>query len=120
STVEKSIQSVLSLSFVAFALVIVFLFSHFSIIKSKQVVEGADPEGSIERNRIFRYAWSVYLAIAAFLVVLLMCIGQLSPLQLWEQRTFLIYSAFAAGLVLLGAMILSVKLGQGGSRIVLP
>lgn len=119
SYVEKSLQSVLTLSFVAFAMVIVFLVSHYSIIKSKQVIESEDPNRSLERNRIFRYVWSVFTAGAGFLVVLVMCIGQLTPLQLWDEKAFMIYSGVAVGLIVISSLLLSIKLGQGGSRIVL-
>lgn len=117
--VEKSLQSVLTISFIALAIIAVFLVAHFSIIKSKQIVESHDPEGSLERNRIFRYAWSVYSAAAGFLVIITMCIGQLTPLQIWDYQMFMVITAIAIGLVLLGAIVLSIKLGQGGSRIVL-
>lgn len=117
--VEKSLQSVLAISCIALAIIAAFLVTHFSIIKSKQVIESHDPEGSLERNRMFRYCWSVFSAAAGFLVVTMMCIGQLTPLQLWDYQMFMIVTGITIGLVLLGAMILSIKLGQGGSRIVL-
>jgi uncharacterized membrane protein len=119
SSVEKSIQSLLTLSFVALAIVITFLMSHFAIVKSKQVVESHDPQGSLERNRIFRFAWSVFTGVAGFIVVLIMCVAQLTPLQLWDYSSFMIVTGIGIGAVLVGAIGLSVKLGQGGSRIVL-
>src|SRR5690606_20174171 len=69
SSVEKSLQSVLMLSLVGLAVVITFLISHYAIVKSKQIVESKDPQGSLERNRIFRFTWSIYTGIAGFIVV---------------------------------------------------
>jgi len=119
SSVEKSLQSVLMLSFIGLAIVITFLISHYAIVKSKQIVESHDPQGSLERNRIFRFTWSIYTGIAGFIVVLIMCMGQLTPLQLWTPNSFMLVTAVGIGFVVIGATILSIKLGQGGSRIVL-
>lgn len=116
-SVPKRLSSVLLLSGISLAMIVVFIVSHFSIAKSKQVVESKDPEGSIERNRRFRYSWSVFLAITGFLVVLLMCIGQLSPLFNWSSNTFLFFCFTFVGLIVFGALILSIRTGQGGSRI---
>ncbi|MFC6332733.1 DUF1648 domain-containing protein [Paenibacillus septentrionalis] len=115
--VEKSLSSILMLSVVALSMLIVFLFAHYSIVKSKQVIESNDPEGSAEKNRIFRYAWSVYIAIAGFFVVMLMCIGQLSPLLQLEQSVMMSLVLGIIAIVVIGSIVLSIKLGQGGSRI---
>lgn len=117
--VEKSIPSVLMLSFVALTVVVVFLFVHYSIVKAKQVIESHDPEGSLERNRLFRYAWSVYCAIAGFLVTLLMCLMQLATLEQWDPNRITVVALSGVGILIIGAITLSLKLGQGGSRIVL-
>lgn len=119
NAVEKSPQSVVMLSCIALVLVITFLVVHYSIAKSKQIIESHDPEGSLERNRIFRYAWSIFSAVAGFLIVMIMCIGQLAPLGIWSYSTFSIVTAIAIGLVIVGAALLNIMLGQGGSRIVL-
>ncbi|MEK4249358.1 DUF1648 domain-containing protein [Paenibacillus sp. FSL W7-1287] len=115
--VEKSIGSVLTLSWLSIAMIIVFIISHLSIARSKQVIESQDPHGSLQRNVIFRYSWSVFLAIAGFLVVILMVLGQLSPLLEWSSNTFMVIVFTIVGIILLGSILLSVKLGQGGSRL---
>ena len=116
-TVEKSLSAVLGLSGVALTMIVVFIFSHISISKAKQVVESKDPEGSVERNRIFRYAWSIFMAITGFLIIFIMCLGQLSSLLHIANDTYMLIVFPIIGVVLIGSIVLSIKTGQGGSRI---
>lgn len=116
-TVEKSVSSVLSLSVIAFVMLVVFIISHISISKAKQLVESKDPEGSLERNRQFRYAWSIFLTCTGFLVIFMMCMGQFSTLLEWPQATFMMLTFVIVSIILVGAIGLSVYTGQGGSRI---
>jgi len=115
--VEKSFSSVLMLSWVSLSMIIVFIISHLSISRSKQVIESQDPHGSLKRNVIFRYSWSIFLAFTGFLVVLLMVLGQLSPLLQWSSHIFMVIAFVIIAVILVGSIVLSVKLGQGGSRI---
>lgn len=116
-SVEKSLSSVLGLSGTALVIIVVFIFCHISILKAKQVVESKDPEGSIERNRRFRYAWSIFLAITGFLVVIMMCLGQLSSLFDISNNIYMFIVFLIMGIIVIGSIILSIRTGQGGSRI---
>jgi len=44
-------------------------------------------------------------------------LGQLSPLLEWSSNTFMVIVFTIVGIILLGSILLSVKLGQGGSRL---
>jgi len=116
-SVEKSVSAVLGLSGIALTMIVVFIFSHISIAKAKQVVESKDPEGSVERNRRFRYSWSVFTAITGFLIVLIMCFGQLSFLLNISNNTNMLITFTVVGVIVIGAIVLSIRTGQGGSRI---
>ncbi|HIW32017.1 MAG TPA: DUF1648 domain-containing protein [Candidatus Paenibacillus intestinavium] len=116
-SVEKSLSSVLGLSGVALTMIVVFIFSHISISKAKQIVESKDPEGSVERNRIFRYSWSIFLAITGFLVIFIMCLGQLSSLLEISNDIYMLVVFPVIGVIIVGSIVLSIKTGQGGSRI---
>lgn len=116
-TVEKSMSSVMWLSWLAAAVTIVFIFSTYMIGKAKQLVESRDPEGSLERNIRFRYSWSVYMVVVGFLTAALMCIIQLSPIyDVLNSSVGSIIIGFVV-IVLIGSIALSLFTGQGGSRI---
>lgn len=117
NSIEKSMTSVLGLSWIAVAMIIIFIFVNISIAKAKQLVESNDPEGSLERNIRFRYLWSIFTTIIGFLLVVLMCIGQLSPLYEFSGAVMGAVSMIIAIIILIGTIVLSLITGQGGSRL---
>lgn len=116
-SVEKSMASVMGLSWIAVAIIIIFIFVNISIAKAKQLVESSDPDGSLERNIRFRYMWSMFMTIMGFLVVLLMCFGQLFILYELSSSVMGIVTSVFIAIILIGSIGLSLVTGQGGSRL---
>jgi len=116
-SVEKSMSSIMGLSVLSLAMIIVFIFCHISIAKAKQLVESHDPEGSLERNIRFRYLWSAYLAMVGFLTMILVSIVQLAALFELSGTFVGISALIFVFIILFGAILLSYITGQGGSRL---
>ncbi|MGE5628016.1 MAG: DUF1648 domain-containing protein [Solirubrobacterales bacterium] len=89
---------------------------------SKQELSGINPEESKERNKIFRRAWGIYFIITTIAVNLIFTVGDFQIMQVAyisnTISTFLIsgFTMFIIG----GSIIISVKVGQGGSKLKFP
>jgi uncharacterized membrane protein len=116
-SVAKSYRSVLWPAFVQSFLLIVFVFTNIVIGRSKQVAEASDPEGSLQRNMKFRRIWSAYLIVLGFLVMATLSLVPIGMLNGWSGNATAIGTMVVVGLMVVSSIVLSVKTGQGGSRI---
>jgi len=114
---DKSIVAVLSLPFLQLFLTGLFMFINYVIAKSKQQIDPANPEESIEQNLIFRRRWSVYLIVSGTLLVAMFAVPQVS--FIYEMNLTIMLSLIFAvvGITLLGALLITITTGQGGSRV---
>lgn len=119
-SVAKSYRSVLWPAFVQSFLLIVFVFTNIVIGRSKQVAEASDPEGSLQRNVRFRRIWSAYLIVTSFIVMTALCLVPIGLLNEWPGNVAAIGTIAAAVVMVICSTVLSIKTGQGGSRIKLP
>ncbi len=94
-----------------------FAFLHGMIGRAKQQISPEDPENSMIKNRLFRKRWSLYMILAAIVMVLTFGIDQMALILSWSSEVILASAMTGAGLLLLGAIFLSITTGQGGSRI---
>lgn len=115
--VDKSLQALLWPIATQFILIAMFLFINYSIVISKQQIDVADPEASRQRSIIFRHSWSVFIVVTGFLMTLLFSFIPLAQLLKLDPSSILIVSMIVPGIVMIGSIWLSVRLGQGGSRI---
>jgi len=115
--VEKSYRTVFELPTVQLFLLILFIWLNTMIAKSKQQLNAERPEASLEQNVRFRRRWSAFMIITGLLMILLFFAIQLSfivPIPI----AWLSYGGMGAVLlIVVGAVLLSVTTGQGGSRI---
>lgn len=116
-SVAKSYASVLWPAMVQSFLLLMFLFVNYIIGRSKQIVEASDPEGSLKRNVKFRRYWSGYMIIFGFLIMAMMDTFLLGLLFEWSTTVMTFIIMGTVGVILIGSIALSVKTGQGGSRI---
>lgn len=115
---DKSYSSLMFVPMTQTFILIVFLFVYWIIGKAKQQVDAADPEKSLEQNRIFRYTWSVFTIIASFAVILLFVVMDLSILGYIKNQTLITTIPFiVGGGIIISSIILSITVGQGGSRL---
>lgn len=102
---------------------ILFFIVYKSIGWSKQQINHQNPESSVKKNRIFRRAWSKYIAIFSILINLLLTMGTLQIFRVVDMNNKMV-NVFIIGflvitlVITLGSIIfLSMKLGQGGGNI---
>lgn len=114
---EKSYRSVLILPIMQLYLTLLFVFINTMIAKAKQQINADTPEESMRKNVIFRRRWSAYIIITGIALTLLFSLIQLSYFYPINQQLLVIVPlAFSVALIV-GAIIISITTGQGGSRI---
>src|SRR5699024_6985323 len=90
---------------------------HFVIHKSKQQVSTKNPEASLKQNIVFRKTWSWFNYIMGTVLIILFSGMQMMLMfdmfQSFMFPAFMIFVAF----VLIAVIVLSIKVGQGGSRV---
>jgi uncharacterized membrane protein len=80
-------------------------------------IDAGDPKASVTRNRIFRYAWSAYTVFMGLGMVILFGVMLFLPL-LTRNITIMITVPLGYTIITVaGALILSLVLGQSGSRL---
>lgn len=118
--VDKSYSSLLWPIGTQFIMIAVFLLINYSIVISKQQIDAADPEASVQRNTKFRHSWSVFLVATGFLTTLLFSFITILPILDLPQSSLIIVATAIPVIIVIGSIWLSVRLGQGGSRIRMP
>lgn len=114
---DKSYSTVLIMPIMQLYLTLVFLFINAIIAKSKQQVSAENPDKSMKQNIVFRKRWSAYIIISGTASTLMFSFIQLSfifPIN--QQLLTIIPLVFSIALVI-GAIVLSITTGQGGSRV---
>jgi uncharacterized membrane protein len=114
---NKSVLSVFQLPAIQLFLTGLLLFINRTISKSKQQIDSANPEKSMAQNLIFRRRWSAFIIITSVLIVLLFFSIQLSYIIDMNMKWIESSSLGVTGVIVLGAIFLSIKTGQGGSRV---
>lgn len=119
---KKSYKSILLLPVMQCFITIVMFFSFKIIGWSKQQISASNPEISKEQNRIFRYRWSIYIIAMAVLMNLFFTFVNLNTLQVIKNsnQTMRMFSLSFTVIVCIGSLIMSIKTGQGGSRVRIP
>lgn len=115
---NKSIMVALLMPITQLSMLILLFFTDYFIKKSKQQIDSKNPELSLKKNIIFRNAWSIYLIVTLiileifFTLMNMVSLGILSNMMLINNLLLL-----GTGFIVVGAIILSMKIGQGGDRI---
>jgi uncharacterized membrane protein len=109
---DKSFRSVFGLNFFQLGMIILFIFTNFSIRMSKQGLDPNNPELSMGKQVRFRKLVSWFLWGLSLVIVTFMGIFQGSILYEWSTKT-VIATAIALPILLLGSLIgLSVYLSR--------
>ncbi|WP_125151976.1 DUF1648 domain-containing protein [Clostridium rectalis] len=96
------------------------MFISFKIVSwSKQQISGNNPQESIERNKKFRKIWSVYFVIIAILMNLIFTGTNLKIMGImnFSNIVYRLMIITITGLITISSIIISVKVGQGGSKL---
>ncbi len=113
----KSFGTAFLLVFTQVGLTVLFSFIQYMIKHSRANIDPADQENSLRQARAFRRGWSIYTLVLGSLMVLQMGILQLFTLGILTWKGIFPISFGVIMGSALGAVYLSVKLGQGGSRL---
>ncbi len=117
SWANKSILSVFWPLITQISITALLIFVYWIIRKSKQQIEADNPEISMKQNKMFRYKWSAFTVITGLALITIFMFIPLSHAGFVDYVSFSIVSAVLTIGIIVYAIILSVKTGQGGSRI---
>ncbi|HLS23587.1 MAG TPA: DUF5808 domain-containing protein [Pseudogracilibacillus sp.] len=114
---DKTPGTLLHLPIMQLFMIGTFLIIDYVISQSKQQLSPAKPEISKKQNILFRRRWSIFLFIMGTLVVVMFSFMQLSIIHesLIPYLDPVNYTII--GIILVGTIWLSIRTGQGGSRI---
>jgi len=114
---NKTIGNMLLMPAMQLFMLGMFLCINLVIKHSKQQLSGANPDRSKFQNVLFRRYWSLYMILSSLLMVLLFGFVQITFIYpTLETYTELVITVTII-ILLLGTILLSIKTGQGGSRI---
>jgi uncharacterized membrane protein len=111
----KSYSALLIAPAMQLLMTLLLIFVYRIIGKAKQQTDTSYPEQSMEQNRIFRYRWSAYIVFTSLVMNILFGITLFAGLI--NHVAIFIISSGTLGVVMIWVIILSVTMGQGGSRL---
>ncbi|GAA0370366.1 DUF1648 domain-containing protein [Bacillus horti] len=117
NTIQKTPTNVLWPVAIQFFMLVLFIFINYIIGASKQQLDAAQPEKSKQQNIIFRQHWSRFTIIMGFLTISLFSFSLLSQLFSFSYLIISIFLIFFVAIIMIYTIWLSVKVGQGGSRV---
>ncbi|NLY21042.1 MAG: DUF1648 domain-containing protein [Tissierellia bacterium] len=101
-------------------MIVVIYFSYYSIVKSRHEIDEKNREISIEKNRIFKSAWSSFMYWTLVIIQIIFTFLNLAVLGIIDNSPIL---STILLVITLGAVGFSIylykKLGQGGERIII-
>jgi len=115
--VDKSYETMLWPVGIQLVMIALFIFVNHTIVISKQQIDTADPENSLERSIIFRRKWSIFIVLTSFLMTFLFSYLTLSNLFTPSPMLNTTVTLAVIGIILFRTIWLSLKVGQGGSRL---
>ncbi len=114
---EKSPASVFWPNLMQALMLGLFVFINSIIAKAKQHINPADPEKSIRQNEVFRKKWSGFIIIIGTLMILMFSYTQLTFIYTIPPLTTVWIMMIFTLIVTIGAVYLTITVGQGGSRV---
>lgn len=115
--VDKSYASILWISAIQAFLVLTMWVANVSIAMAKQQVDPSRQEASMQQNRIFRRSWSAYIIVSSILLTVLFFVIGLSMMLQLSSKLIILSTFVLVGIMVFYSVILTIRLGQGGSRI---
>lgn len=116
---SKSLMLIYEMPLFSMFMTGIMFISFKSIGWAKQELSGKKPEESKERNRIFRRVWSIYFIISTIAINLLFTLGNLEIMQVihLNSNASMIFILGFSLIFIISSVIISVKVGQGGSKL---
>jgi uncharacterized membrane protein len=114
---EKSFHLLLYAPALQALIALLMGFVYWMMLRTPPVIDPDNPEKSSAQNAAFRYGWSAFLVFGGILLQLIFLVMQLSFTMLISMQLAIWAPLGGTGLLVLAAVILSIKTGQSGSRI---
>jgi uncharacterized membrane protein len=114
---EKSIVSAMFLPGMQVFLALIFWLVYIVIIRAKRVMDVENPVESAERSEIFRAAWSRFAIFAGLPLVAAFSYMQFALFGFFSASSATAVVLIMSLILIVWAVILMFKYGQGGSRI---
>ncbi len=102
---------------VQLVITLLMVFVYVVIGKARVQIDARNPEVSVARNRIFRYAWSAYTVFMGLGMVILFGVMLFLPLLTGNITIIIAVPLGYTIIAVAGALVLSLVLGQSGSRL---
>ncbi|GIO56512.1 DUF1648 domain-containing protein [Paenibacillus cineris] len=116
-TAAKSYRTVLGLNLMQLVMIGIFMTTNWSILRSKQQLDPANPQQSVRRNAAFRRRWSMFNVAAGLMMVLLFSFVQYNMIYPLSREVMMLVSLMMPLLIVVLAIVLAFSTGQGGRRI---
>lgn len=115
----KSYSSIFSMPLIQVFMVAIMFFSYKSIGWSKREINPNAPEESKIRNLKFRRIWSIYIIAINYVMMFILAIGDLQTMQIInpDSRMILPFVLIISLGITIASIIISIKVGQGGSKL---
>lgn len=115
----KSYRSIFSMPLVQLFMVAVMFFSYKTIGWSKKEINPNAPEESKIRNLKFRRIWGIYIIIINYVFLLSFVISDLQTMQIIspDMRMIFPFTLIISFGITVVSIIISIKVGQGGSKL---
>lgn len=116
-SVEKSPVALITFPLLQLFLIGLFIVTNIIIGRSKQQINPANPEKSAKQNLIFRRRWSLFTVISSILLIIVLSLPQFSFVLNLNPNVLFMIIMVIVGLIVVGAFLITIFTGQGGSRI---
>jgi len=115
----KSYSSIFSMPLIQLFMVTIMFFSYKTIGWSKREINPNAPEESKIRNLKFRRIWGIYIIVINYVMLLILVIGDLQTMQIInsDNRMILPFVLIISFGITAVSIIISIKVGQGGSKL---
>lgn len=115
---NKSIWTALLMPLTQLFIAITMYFVYYVIRKSKKQINPINPEISIKKNIKFVRVWGIYLLVSTIALELILTYGNMTTLGIVSNmKAFTFITLFVSSVMVIGAIIIGVKVGQGGERL---
>ncbi len=115
--VDKSFGVILFGPAMQAIITILFGFIYWMMQKTPPVLDPDNPQISSKQNTVFRYRWSAFIVFGGMVLILIFMFMQFGFANILSPQAALWIPMSATGALVIGAIILSIKTGQSGSRI---
>ncbi len=115
---NKSIWTALLMPFTQLFMGAIMYLTYYFIKKSKKQINPNNPEISIRKNIKFVRVWGIYLLVSTIALELIFTYGNMATLGIvTNMKIFTFITLFVTSIMVIGAVVIGVKVGQGGDRL---